>query len=524
MPPLRHAYPALFAVFPVLTLAADHIGQFYLADLLTVVGASAALGVAAWLALRALPWKGDRSAIGALLAFFGVFLFFYAFPLAEVIDDLLPGLRQRWTVPALAAGSLLAAWWVIRRRALLARATLFLAVTGLILVAQASVRLGAGMARAPGFIEQSELARELARPVPVREESPSGAGPQRDIFLIILDMYADAEVLEEVFRYDNGPFLDSLRTLGFTLPKVRSNYTRTILSLASILNMDHMDRIADELGPRSRDRSLGRYLTENNRAVAFLKERGYRFHFFPPLWGGLTRENRHADFRFQPRRGPVEALVAESSLHRELWRTTALGRFVTGEQDRHDVEATLESFARLRETPDTEEPLFVFAHFMVPHGPFIFDESCRPAQPPTESEVPSGLEPHHVMYIEQLECVNRQVFDFLPTLLARSPAPIILLQSDHGTRTVRDYDPDVHERVPYHQARERHGAFGAYYLPDGEGIVPESITTVNLLRYVFSHYFGADLPPVSDGLFYSDGDYELEFLPVEPSPSREAAG
>lgn len=521
---LRHAYPVLFAVFPVLTLAADHIGQFYLGDLLTVLGASAAVGLAVWLVLRTPPWKGDPSAVGGFLAFLGVFLFFYLFPLAEVINGLLPGLRQRWIVPPIAAGSVLAAWWVVRRPALLARVTVFLAVTSLILVAQASVRLGAGMARAPRFIEQSELARELAQPVPVREESLDAQGPPRDVFLIILDMYADPEVLAEVFHYDNGRFLDSLRTLGFSTPKVRSNYTRTILSLASILNMAHMNRIADEMGPRSRDRSLGRYLTENNRAVAFLKERGYRFHFFPPLWGGLTRENRHADFTFRPRRTAVEALVAESSLHRELWRTTALGRFVSGEQDRYDVEATLESFATLRETPDPEEPLFVFAHFMVPHGPFIFDETCRAARPPLESEVPAGLEPHHVMYIEQLECVNRQVLEFLPMLLARSPEPIILLQSDHGTRTVRDYDPDVHDRVPHHQARERHGAFGAYYLPDAEAIMPESITTVNLLRYVFSHYFGAVLPPVSDRLLYSDGDYEFDFLPVEPSPAGEAAG
>jgi hypothetical protein len=120
--------------------------------------------------------------------------------------------------------------------------------------------------------------------------------------------------------------------------------------------------------------------------------------------------------------------------------------------------------------------------------------------------------------------VNRQVLDLVPELLARSPEPIILLQADHGTRTIREYDPAVHDRVPYAQAAERHGAFGAYYLPGGgDEILPDSITTVNLLRYVFSHYFGAELPPVSDRLFYSDGDYEYEFLPVESAPISESA-
>ncbi len=517
---LKYIYPVAFAVVPVVTLAADHIGQFYMSDLLALVGVSAATTLVAWVVLCVLPWKGDRFAVGALIAFFGVFLVFYLFPLGEVVGRALPGVRQRWIVPVVAVASLIAVWRVVRRPAVLEKATVFLAVMSLILLVQASVRLGVGIARGARVIERSELARDLAQPLPMSESGPAVLEPQRDVFFILLDMYASENVLRKVFQYDNRPFLDSLVALGFTVPEVRSNYTRTILSIASILNLEHVDRIADETGPRSQDRSLGRYITENNRTVSFLKSRGYDFHFYPPLWGGLTQKNRFADFQFRPRRNLLETVLAKSSLHRRLWGATALGQFVIVTEDKYDVDSVLRSFARLRETPDEDDPLFVFAHFFVPHNPYILDENCEPAGPrgPDEGES-SGLEQRRARYIAQLECVNRQVLELLPALLARSPEPIILLQSDHGTRTIREYDPAVHERVPYAQAEERHGALGAYYLPgNGDEIVPDSLTTVNLLRYVFSHYFGADLPPVSDSLFYSDGDYEYLFFPVEPAP------
>jgi hypothetical protein len=523
---LKYAYPIVFAVVPVVTLAADHIGQFYMSDLLALVGVSAATALVVWVVLCAMPWKGDRFAVGALIAFLGVFLLFYMFPVGEVVGRAIPGVRQRFIVPFVAVAALGAVWWIARRPPALEKATAFLAVMSVILVVLASVRLGTGMARGARIVENSELAQELAQPIPLSESGPAASGPQRDIFLIILDMYANELVLQNVFGYDNRPFLDSLQTLGFTVPDVRSNYTRTILSLASILNLEHVDRIADETGPRSQDRSLGRYVTENNRTVSFLKDQGYAFHFYPPLWGGLTQKNRFADFQFRPRRNLLETVLAKSSLHRRLWGATALGQFVTVTEDKYDVDSVLRSFARLRETSDEDGPLFVFAHFFVPHNPYILDEMCNPAGPRrADGGGASGLEQRRAMYIAQLECVNRQVLELVPALLARSPEPIILLQADHGTRTINDFDPAVHDSVSYAQAEERFGALGAYYLPPGGGeFLPDSITTVNLLRYVFSHYFGADLPPVSDQLFYSDGDYEYLFFPVESAPVSAAPG
>jgi hypothetical protein len=70
--------------------------------------------------------------------------------------------------------------------------------------------------------------------------------PKRDVYYIILDGYSRGDVLDEVFDYDNRPFLTRLESLGFSVAdNSRSNYAMTRLSLPSSLNMDYLD----DLGP-----------------------------------------------------------------------------------------------------------------------------------------------------------------------------------------------------------------------------------------------------------------------------------
>jgi hypothetical protein len=64
-------------------------------------------------------------------------------------------------------------------------------------------------------------------------------------------------VLADVFQYDASPFEDSLRALGFLVPRdMRSNYVQTYLSVASLLNAAHMTPLTDDAGPTSTDHTL----------------------------------------------------------------------------------------------------------------------------------------------------------------------------------------------------------------------------------------------------------------------------
>lgn len=179
-----------------------------------------------------------------------------------------------------------------------------------------------------------------------------------------------------------------------------------------------------------------------------------------------------------------------------------------------DAGHVFRSFEALSRVADRPEPTLAFAHFLIPHPPFIVDADCR-GLPEGTREVPQS-------YVAQIQCANRLLIGLVTSLLARSdPSPIILIQGDHGTRTVKPARGDRGDTVTAAAVRERLGAFGAYFLPAGGGkVLGDSITAVNLMRFVLSYYSGADLPALSDSLFYSPDHEEMQFFPVSVKGSQ----
>jgi hypothetical protein len=60
------------------------------------------------------------------------------------------------------------------------------------------------------------------------------------------------------------------------------------------------------------------------------------------------------------------------------------------------------------------------------------------------------------------------------------------------------------EKITLAAAKERVGAFGAYYLPDpGSEVFGDSVTIVNVMANVLRFYLGAALPREPDDMYLS---------------------
>jgi hypothetical protein len=107
-------------------------------------------------------------------------------------------------------------------------------------------------------------------------------------------------------------------------------------------------------------------------------------------------------------------------------------------------------------------------------------------------------------------------------ILQRSSVPpIIILQGDHGTNLLRYSDAKSASLVTPAQARERFGAFGAYYLPDGGGrLFADSVSVVNVLQRILSHYFGASIQPSADDFYLSLERTPYDFVKLDPVSLR----
>jgi hypothetical protein len=97
------------------------------------------------------------------------------------------------------------------------------------------------------------------------------------------------------------------------------------------------------------------------------------------------------------------------------------------------------------------------------------------------------------------------VLKLVTTLVQTSDVPpVILLQGDHGSKSLHFDQAGRAEKIPLRAAKERLGAFGAYYLPGpGREAFGDSVTVVNVVGNVLRAYLGADLPPEPDDMYLS---------------------
>lgn len=500
-------YPFFIALIPILNYAARNPGQYGSGDLALMV-AIAVAGCAAIYALAALALRHRGPA--SLAPFIVLLAVGWAYGYNQAVVTLSGGARPLHALMIVAAVALSVALvsWIRRRDALLVGMGRFLTLMGALLVAYAGIQITNGWLRGRQAIEHSALAARLAQPIPGPATVP---GPKRDIYLIVLDEYANSSVLRERFGYDNRPFEDSLRALGFYVPRVvRSNYVHTLLSLPSMLNSAHLVGLEEELGPESTHPALPNHILEHNRVAAYLERRGYRYVFFPSQWWHSTSGSVLADSQFNAWKGfDLTRSLTGGELQRTV-RGASILRYLDRDHgwEAAHVRRTLRGVASLPRS-DTE-PVFAFAHVIKPHNPYVFDGDCETLERGPEND---DVGP----YLDQVKCLNRMLLATVGRILRESRVePIIILQGDHGTKLLNATGFRNVNGVTPAAARERVGAFGAYYLPDGgAGEFGDTVTVVNVLGNVLRHYFRADLPRAGDEQYISLAETPYEFRRVD---------
>ncbi len=343
----------------------------------------------------------------------------------------------------------------------------------------------------PTVSEALEAARtsplETATPPEVRQDAP-------DVYYIILDGHGRADVLSQHAGYDSSAFLDSLREMGFYVADCsQTNYSLTLLSLASSLNYSHLEDLMNEGGGVDFQSAIS-----NSAMRRFLEKRGYQTVAFAS--GFRMTEITNADFYYQP------ASPKGSEFEAQLLDTTLWSAFVeTGLAPAFDMSAenyrdrTLLALATLKELPALDGPQFVFAHIVSPHPPYIFDadgnfHDVAFGLHDEKNITPEAMAP---LYRGQVEFIDNQILEAVRVILAESKVPpIIIIQGDHG--------PLVKDRFI------RAPILNAYYLPNGSAGLYPSISPVNSFRVVLNDYFGQNLPMLEDLSRFS-ADYRDPF-------------
>lgn len=503
-------HPYAFAFLPVLRLYAAHADTLdlpvVLRQLLVVLAITAALLL---LLKPVLPHGGRRALVVSLfwVAFFH-FSLVESF-LAPRLPDVLAASRVRILIlEAVVVAALIVL--VARSRRDFGTLGTYLNLMSLLLLLFNAASLATAL-RAQKPASWTPVVEQIARP---DAGQALQAETKPDIYYIILDGYARSDVLERYYRANNREFLDFLNRRGFYTPgDSHSNYPQTLLSLASSLNMAYLDVLPETLGEKTNNRRPLRYLVQHNKVAGLLRQYGYKYVLVSSGYSVVaTTSSPLADVCICRHNGLHESDHALIGLTPLDLLSPLLSRPYASHRGK--VDAGLRALERI---PAMEGPVFVFAHIVSPHPPFVFGPNGEALEPRHRfslddgSHYPGPREEYVRGYRDQLAYLNQRLQHVVETILAQSETePIIILQSDHGPGSMLEWeDPNSSS------AEERLSNFAAYYFPNGgsEQLYP-TITPVNTFRILFNHYFGTDYPLLRDTSYLAKWTRPYDFIRI----------
>lgn len=521
-------HPLLFALFPVLALLAANIDQVNPEDGLRAMAFAVVFGLTLWAGATVL-FRDLRK--GAALASVGLLLWFsyghlhMALREVQVFGETLG--RHRYLVPA-ASAILLGTAVLLWKRREISSWTAALNVIALVLVIMPLIQIGSyrvQLARAADTATAQHVDPATGHSF---EANPPPDPP--DVYYIVLDAYGRQDTLQNLIGFDNSGFLAKLKEMGFYVAHcAQSNYSQSDLTLASTLNMAYLDDLGDTFTANREDKTPLRPLIFESLTQRTFEDFGYEIVAFET--GFPFSELETADRYLRPDLFDLEGgglLRGLNGFETVLLRSSGGLLLIDYAhllpmnlkpdyqfEIRSSKQRTLFTLDQLAQLPGSERPMFVFAHVVSPHRPFVFGPGGEARVPPNLFEYEDydeRMEWYRQGYADQVGYLNQLLLSALRQLVeASDPAPVIILQADHGPEEGG--------------SRDRMAILSAYYLPgDAEQVLYPDITPVNNFRLVLSQLFNAELPLLEDHSLHSPYNRPYDFQEIDDTDCQLAGG
>lgn len=349
------------------------------------------------------------------------------------------------------------------------------------------------------------LVRDLQGPPPAADGTQAPADLP-DIYIVLLDGYPRADVLRELFGYDNSGFLAALEERGFdTATRSRSDYLWTHMTLISMLHRDYLERVEALAALRDGGpiHPTVRRVINDNPTFDDLRGAGYLIHT------NAVPIERYA------MRG-AGYLIDGGQLNEfeiSLFRSTFVGDAVdliapgfAAEQHRRRIQHDLQAIENLA-TERSDVPRFVLAHLLSPHHPVVWAADGSPVNPPLVGDfygdtlIEQGTSRGVFIdrYVGQLEHLNGMVLQTVDAVIQNEARPsVVIIMSDHGSGIGMDPDqPDGGDLFG------RTANLFVARTPGRKGVFPDDVTPVDVFRLLLDEYLGTDfgrVPPLPGGL------------------------
>jgi hypothetical protein len=509
MNPLRK-YPfhtIALAIFPILSLLATNISE--VDDKVAIRPLFIAVaGAILLLVMVSLVIKNIQKAaiiVSLVVVFFFSYGHLYQIVKNAVIFGVTVG-RHRYLVPILIIILLISMWFVIKRQYRVGDVTQVMNVVSIALLIYPSFQIIRFNLRT-----QSGIEKLVELPSTVQRLQVPDSGDLPDIYYIVLDTYTREDALRRDFGFDNSPFLNELRDMGFYVGDCsRSNYSYTQPSITSALNMNYLPDLQQMLEELGLDKDDIWALLKQSLVRRLLEEIGYKTVAFET--GYEWSRIRDADIYLAVDKDPI-TIQRLDPFESMLTNTTLLVIFSHLQiQDQYEQTQNIEERVRIDNFPyagyaerqlfildkipeisELEEPTFAIVHLLIPHVPYVFDPNGEIWSDPGfysgERAEPINEWYWQKAYTSEIQFIDQRMTEIFKEILNNSKIPpIIVMHGDHGLR-----------------GENRLQILNVYYLPDdAKAKLYRNISPVNSFRVIFDNYFGTDYGLLPDLSYYAD--------------------
>lgn len=476
----------LVCLYPCLFQYAGNIPEARLLDALVFFGLFLAIGAVVYLIVLGIT---RRAGAAGLLSSLGMLVFTNIGLVTRALQNHVSWFRARYLLAvALVVG--------IGLLVLLGKKKWRCGVPCLLLVLAFGVMSVASMGMAvPKLLKQHR--EEQSRSQQQTEVMSAGENQTNlpNVYYYLYDEFAGPECLEYFYEFDHSDFYRQLEQRGFSCSKDSYNVesTVTVQLIPDLFHLDYGVPPYFESGDGAEP-----------RLYQLFQDMGYQIHlinhmdFLDTDGTKVLTTRQHAD--------SIGVYLYQNSLLPSIPYLSGLVERLPQLQTEKGYTEMLDEALNLMDTAwkfSQDGPTLTLGYVQCPHTNFIYDADVNPVPAEHGND---WDDPQY--YLGFLQYASRRILAAVDEIQAHDPTAIIILQSDHGARTV--YHEAIHgnvEQVTQDLVHHQQNILNCVYLP-GQNVDIQGKSGVNTLRTVLDQAFGMELPMVEP-----DHDESKEFDP-----------
>ena len=317
--------------------------------------------------------------------------------------------------------------------------------------------------------------------IPDPTESKSDYTDYPNVYLMIFDEYGGSENLRHYYNYDNSDFLIKLADKGFNISE--SSYNReSISTITNIPNLFNMEYVVDH---ETEAETFLKYMM-NPYLYTFFKERGYDINTSSyPAFLDNTQSTLNYDTK-ELYEDTVGYYILKNSLFIHIY-----DKFIAPNMNESEFASSSNTGMYLIQSIDFykgfvnaghDKPHLNLGYFSCPHVPLCYKSDGTSL---TKDEIENDFS---YSYIEYLKWTSNQINDIVDTILESDPNSIIIIMSDHGSRSLYIESDKSLDDPDYY----KENILNCVYVK-GEVLDISGLSGINTLIYVLNNEYGCDM-------------------------------